>query len=335
MLFMCFAVCTTIEIQHGMTPRELIFTTVGSVLQTEKLINLQITINLSKLYQNRNLMETHLDRIIKICTKLKNDTSCKPIENFINIKRDQFKDNNKMGRFIDINFNFEEKAINQGIIDEITNKIRENKNSIFNQTQIIKQTWQMQKSISNQTSRELNNMYEEIHFLKNASAITNMNIRLNEIIQSVILGILRDSEIHTSINNVIRNPQPSDILNLMNYNDIENIFTKINYTIQPHESIANSSQLNIYKILNTSKIRPILNRNILNLVIETPITSSSWTLFKTHPTIFKRGSELSEIDNVADYVLIHNQNKHLLFSESELKRCDSPLGGNILMQIGH
>lgn len=323
---MCIFTCIAIEIQHGIHPKELIFINFGTVFQTDNLVNLKIKISTSNISEESKMMESHLNRIMDICSKLVENTICKPIENFMNIKNNQFKQQHRIKRFLDIrllDITFNGNIFDQFGESQIRKDILENRYALFNQTQILNNTWTVQRRMNNETLIELSNMYNEIHKIENESISMKRNIRLSEITQSVMLEILRNSEIYDAINNILRDPVPSDILKITNSNDMYNIFKGLNSTIQSHELIANSPELNIYDILSLSKMKAKMNGHILKINIDIPITTSPWRIFKIHPIIFKKGSELVEITNVSKYFLENEHHEHLLFSTDELRQCHS------------
>lgn len=321
--YICIFTCKAIEYQQGINPK-LIFIHFGTVFETNKIANLKIKINTKTIFERNDWLEKHINKIMDICTKLDENQICESIKSFAVIKNNQFRQQYKGKRFANfINIEMQGNIFDQIAINDIKNSISENRFSLFNQTQLLNETWNMQRKINSQTSNELNDIYDELSNIKNETISIQMNIHLNKIIQSVVLDILRNSEIHDSINNIIRDPFPSDILKIINFNNILNVFKQLNSTIRPEELIANSRELNIYNILTLSKLKSNMDKNLLIIDIEIPITISSWKIFKIYPTIFKRGSELIEISNISKYFLENDQNDHLPFSINELSQCIS------------
>lgn len=325
-IIICIVACTSIEIQHGIPPKEIIFKATGMILNTKNFINLGIKVNTNNIIEKNFELKSQLDQIVDICGEM-NSTNCKPIENYAKIKNEQLNDHRRTKRFFNVE-NVQVKMdnpFNQRIIDELRKEISENRVLLHKQNDIHNQTFDMQIDINNRTSKELENIFLDLKFISNKTLTNDINIRLNQLIQSVILGILRNSEIFDALHNMVKNPYPSDVLKVVNHNELYNIFSNLNSTISSHELIANSSELNVFNILELSKIRSNLNKNGLKLSIDTPITTNSWTVFKTYPVIFENGGKLFELTNISEYLLIHNQNDHLLLSKSEFENCFSPI----------
>lgn len=319
LLFSYIMVCAAIEIQHGIDTNELLFTDYGTVLQTENWLNLKLRVNVHRVFERNDLMNQHLRKISTLCSV--NNTICEPLRKFMSIKNSQIR--NK--RFLDIDvmrMQFESNIFDQFRINEIKNDVEDNRRFLFNQTQIMNQTWNLQKGINNETFNELMNVYDSIDALNNQTIHIRNNIRLDEIIQSIILDLLRGSEVHDAIDNVLKEPLPWDILKIVNSNVLYDVFKKLNSSIRHDELMADSRDLNVRTILSLSKIKTEMRGKILTFYMEIPLTTSSWQILKVHPIIFKRGSELLEVSNVSDYLLIHG-NEHVLLSTRELIQCHS------------
>lgn len=56
-----------------------------------------------------------------------------------------------------------------------------------------------------------------------------------------------------------------------------------------------------------------------------PIINSSWSAYRTVPLIFKRGRGHQILVNVSEVVLVRHDQKHISFSEAELRQCFSPV----------
>lgn len=88
------------------------------------------------------------------------------------------------------------------------------------------------------------------------------------------------------------------------------------------EIIRNSK---IFDAVQLSKIRSNFENNVLKLTINTPITTSSWTIFRTYPIIFEREDKHLEIANVSEYLLIRGETEHLLISKVKFEKCYCPI----------
>lgn len=318
--------CTAINIFHGNLPEYILFTQEGNVLKTENHFSLKIKININNIYERNKMIDEHLEKIKEICAKIESD-NCQPIQSYVEIKNQQISNKN-IKRQVDIkvfDFNFGSSDIDQGAINALKNDIQTNRIIINNATNLINMTYDNQKQKMNEISKELELISENVNEIHNNTISNSLNIRLAHIIQTVVLNIFRNSEIQDIVNNMKKNPNPIDLLKITKKSDLYNIYQNLNRTIQKHETIANSTNLNIFTILSLSKIQTELESNTLEVRINTPIIASSWSLFKTHPLIFQKGKEYVQLTSLSKFIITHTNGESKLFSIEKLNKCFSPI----------
>lgn len=212
--------------------------------------------------------------------------------------------------------------IEQDVVNSLQKDIKHNREMIIEQAKILNNTINLQNNITQRVFSQVLNFKNALTDIKNEINTEKREHDFTNLLQSIIMSIINNSNVADAILSLLFKPSPKHILKLIEKEDIMRELKTLNKLLNSDERFVDCQIMDINGILKASEIVAIRDNDKISIEIKIPITKSTeWKLFRVIPIIFKKGSGLFNIIHTADYLVQDHNNHFGLMTKSEFDAC--------------